>query len=328
LTGPGRPRSPYGGSDPRWQPGGTTGWLAPAPDLELFVERKVTRPDARWFASVLLHRLGVPVLRRVLETMLVFDHGFEPRDVTNSLRKLSGHRYDEYTVIGETHRFSGEDNHVYCMGRAPRPAELRQLEILYERRSRLLTSDLLRRAGEKHARDLLIASERFSGITQMRRLGTVIVKGKPSQLSDNETPRTHSLDVCATDEKSGLRYGISVKNERQWLYAGDGHARQGHPNKAIKDIFTKAHAHGLRPWLIVPFASENARRRCRDDGIRLTVLGYRVLPIETPHGAKMRAAIRDLRAVIGPEPFEYMGSRLVISDSVRAVLAELGSRGA
>lgn len=325
LTGPGRPRNPYGGSDPRWQPGGTIGWLAPAPDLELLVERKVTRPDARWFASVLLHRLGVPVLRRVLEAMLVFDHGFEPRDVTSSLRRLSGHRYDQYTVIDQTHRFSGEDNHLYCMGRTPLPTELRQLDVLYEKRTQLLTNDLLRRAGEKHARELLIASKRFNGITQIHKLGGVTVKGSISAVGNNATSTTHSLDLCATAKQSGVRYGISVKNERQWLYAGDGRANQGHPNKAIKDVYTKAHAHGLRPWLIIPFASENARRRCHDDGIKLTVLGYRVLPIETPHGTKMRNAIRDLRAVIGPEPFEYMGNRLAPTDRVRAVLYEVGN---
>jgi len=209
------------------------------------------------------------------------------------------------------HRFGGENNQLYCMGRAPLPTELRQLEKLYERRTELLTNDLLRRAGEKHARDLLIASKRYTDITQKNMLGAIVIAKK------------HALDLRATDNQSGVRYGISVKNERQWLYAGEGLEKKGHANKAIKDVYTKAHAHGLRPWLIVPFASENARRRCHDDGIKLTVLGYRALPIETPNGKKMKTAIRDLRAVIGPEPFEYVGSRLRASERIGAVLTEL-----
>ena len=46
----------------------------------------------------------------------------------------------------------------------------------------------------------------------------------------------------AKAKASGAKFGISVKNMREWLRPDD---------KAIKDVVKRAHAHNAVPWLVV-----------------------------------------------------------------------------
>jgi hypothetical protein len=223
--------------------------------------------------------------------MLVFNYGFEPSNVTWALASLRRRAYTGDHIIVQEFNACGRTNHLYCYERAPTDRELAELQALYRRRTELLTKQLLKDAGERHVRDLLIATDRFRSITQKLRLGTLSARDD----------RKHALDVIATEITTGTKYGISVKNQREWLSRG---------NHAIKDVYTKAKAHNVSPWLIIPHATSEAVDRCRSDGIRLSVLGYQVLPVETPDGKKMRLAIAALRPVIGPEPFLLTASRL------------------
>jgi hypothetical protein len=63
----------------------------------------------------------------------------------------------------------------------------------------------------------------------------------------------NAVDLYATHRAMGTRYAISIKNQAEWVFPG---------SPAIKDLFVTARAHGREPWLIAPFMTDAARRRC------------------------------------------------------------------
>jgi hypothetical protein len=275
----GRPINPYSSGDSRWKTGATLG---------LFDHLSGIAPSITW----LLATFDVPVLRRVLEATLAFDHGYDRDSLTRALHRL---RQDGYahgykfvrTQIDEG--ASGELSDVYSLDRTPTEAEKTYLLRACQSRNRLLNKKLLKDAGEKYFRAVLVESGSFSGITQKGRLGRCVdANGK------------NALDIIATDQASGRKFGISVKNRRECLFPGD---------EAVKDCYAKAKAHGAEPWLVVPFASIKAEARCERDGILLTVLGRRIVPAKDSGGRHMRNAIERLRSTIGPEPFDFLYER-------------------
>lgn len=270
----GRPRNAYAASETRWRTGATNKLQLAFDDIA----------EASVRIEQLVKFLRVPVLRSVLEAILIFDHGWHPGDVTEALKNSNG--LTKRPLLRGGRRKPAD---LYTWLDEPTRSELSYLERTYQLRESFLTKEVLKCAGEGHARSTILHSGRFSQVTTKERLGEVIdCSGK------------NKLDLVATDKITGLSYGISVKNHRPWLFEG---------SKAIKDVFTKATAHQRMPWLIVPFATDEARQRCHRDGIRLTVWGRRIVPAETTSGAHMRGIIESLRSVIGPIPFEYAYSR-------------------
>ena len=277
-----------------WQPGATRDWLlhSDLEDSHPLPPGSDPAKDIRHQAYGLIMLLKVPVLRRVVEAILVFDHGFNPTAVTNALNKLVfGEDYlpgkkiyrSELHIVGEA-----MPSHVYSFNREPTTAELQYLRDLCDLRNRALTKDVLKTAGERYVRAWLV-SEKFVDVTPERQLGKV---RSPSGAAD-------SLDVLATDH-SGQRFGISVKNMREWLMPG---------NRAISDARKRGYAHDVRPWLVVPWASPEAQLRCITTGIRLTVLGAQILPETLPNGKRTRSIVKQLRAVIGPAHYGFIGER-------------------
>lgn len=295
---PGRPANPYSEREWWWKPGATRDWFDANADLaSVLPPASVKNNDIRWYAYGLIMQLEVPVLRRVIESMLVFDHGFKPEAVTAALDKLVAKDFiDGRNVVRtEVERGDARPTYVYSYKRKPTSGELKYLHEASEERDGVLTIQTLKDAGERYVRSMLVASGRYSGITQASRLGSVA-------LASGE----HALDLVATEESTGYGFGISVKNQREWLYSGDKGMKTG---RAIRDCYTKAKEHGLQPWLVVPFASESAIERCERDGIRLTVLGRQILPALDAGGHHMRRAVEGLRSVIGPQPYDYLYAR-------------------
>ena len=61
--------------------------------------------------------------------------------------------------------------------------------------------------------------------------------------------------------------------------------------------------------LFVPFPDAGTIERCRDDGIRLEMMGAQIVPVEDRHKRSMRTVINELRPVIGPQPFRFLLKR-------------------
>jgi hypothetical protein len=230
--------------------------------------------------------LEVPVLRRVLESILVFDYGFDPAAVTNALSSLRSGEYVKGAPIYRTRvRFGGEPdpNHVYSYNRRPTRAEMYALRSLYHERERVLDRQL-GRAGEHYVRAILKHSGCFVNVTQDGNVGNV-----------RDPNGKNRLDLKATGKASRVTFGISVKNMREWLRPDD---------KAIDDVVKKAHAHDAVPWLVASYASDGAVTRCFDSGIYLTLLGCQIVDAEDRDNRRMRDVIYRLRPVIGVLPFE------------------------
>ena len=111
-----------------------------------------------------------PVLRRVIESKLVFEHDFHPRVVTQALLELR----KDATVRQQTFRCGSLDNHLYTIGRNPTETELQLLTDLYEERERVLSRNILGGTGELYVRALFRATGAFCGVTQAGRLGSVV----------------------------------------------------------------------------------------------------------------------------------------------------------
>ena len=79
--------------------------------------------------------------------------------------------------------------------------------------------------------------------------------------------------------------------------------------KAIKDCYSRARAHGVKPWLFVPFAAEAGVRACRDLGVRLTILRRQILPAEDEQKRSMRQMVDALYEAIGPQPCEFLSKQ-------------------
>jgi hypothetical protein len=295
----GRPANPYTLRESLWKPGATRDWFEEVADLAPpITPASIHKPDLRWWVYGLIISLEIPVLRRVVEAILVFEHGFEPEAVTIALDRLVSEPYLEGQHIVLTRLPIGSaDNHVYSFEREPTQIELDYLAARCGERDRVLTKEALRDAGEQYFRAVLLASGNYTGVTQKKRLGKV---------TDMDEQLT--LDILATDKRSGTKYGISVKNQHEWLY----------PNsRAIKDCYSRANANERLPWLVVPFATKEAIDRCARDKIRLHVLHRQIVPAIVPAEDKaedkkdrrFRTIIEDLRVVIGPQPFGYLRVR-------------------
>lgn len=309
----GRPRNPYVASNSFWQPGGTTGYgllddaaLVVGPQLEKYPTAADAWTDLH--AEVIknvLSLLNAPVLRRVLEAILVVDHNLKPDQVTNALARLRSRSNEQERVYEIDYHFrtatgSGTPDHVYTIGRRATQGQLRQLQALYDERDAVLNKELLADAGQKYARRLLQKSGRFSSITQTDRLGRLTTKdGK------------NSLDILATDIGTGKRFGISVKNEREVLNS---------QNKAIKDIIKKGAAHSVSPCLMVPAAMSSAIKLCHSAGVRLAVLKARPVPALYDGRKSMRHTISQLRPVLGPEAFIYCSADFAICKTDEPIL--------
>jgi len=234
--------------------------------------------------------LQVPVLRRVVEAILVFDHGFTPEAVTTALDNLRTFEFlgGNHIIVSEFESGS-ETCDLYSYKRGPTKAELKFLHAAYAERRRVLSNSLLKTAGERYVRAAILKSGNYQGVTRVSRLGKI-----------TDGSGKNALDMLATLKTSRVTFGISVKNQHAWLFPGD---------KSIKDVYAKAAAHGVKPWLVVPFATKDAQLRCQHDGIKLSELHRQVVPAEDRYGRPMELTIRNLRSVIGPQPFRYLYAR-------------------
>jgi hypothetical protein len=223
--------------------------------------------------------------RRTIATILEFDHGWNPQDVTEALRRLV---MAENPIVRRTElQIDGEPKpmHIYSHGRDPKRQELDRLRGLCLERNRVLTRALLRDAGEQYVRAWLRSTGRFRGITALADLGRVAASDEPTS------------DVIATEIATGRRFAVSVKNQREWL----------RPNAAaIDDAILRASAHRAEPWLCVPFALPETIDRCARDGPRLSLLGAQIVPATLADGRRTLSAIDRLRAVIGPQPYTML----------------------
>ena len=124
--------NPYYAALASFQPKATHAWYDGIADLESLPGSpgRRDRENLLWWAFGLLMHFQVPVLRRVLESILVFDYGFDPAPVTKALDRLRSEEYIEGTRIYRTRAtFSNEPdpNHVYSYNRRPTVAEMHAL---------------------------------------------------------------------------------------------------------------------------------------------------------------------------------------------------------
>jgi len=253
----------------------------------------------------LIKELGVPVLRTHLAAILEFQEGIHPDIVTKGLRDIKAAVGDGGSITQV--KFGRLNRDLYCYGRTATDDELFNLAISCDKRDLLMSTWAKAQAGEQYFRSLLLRSGRFDKITRETRLGHVLdPEGK------------NALDMIARDATTGVTYGISVKNVREWLFAG---------NRAIRDAHVKATAHNLKPWLVVPFATPQAERACESRHVRLTSLHRQILPAESTDRRSMKRVIDDLYVVNGPIPYEILYKRHSItldrSEAARRTLDEL-----
>jgi hypothetical protein len=281
--------NPYDAALSSFQPRATYPWFDGIADLGGLPTRpaSIRGKDLRWWAFGLIMQFEVPVLRRVLESILVFDYGFDPVAVTNALASLRSEQYIKDTRIYRTRaKFSGEPepNHVYSYNRRPTVEEMHALRSLYREREDVLDR-LLGKPGEHYVRAILKHSDCFADVTQKSKVGDVY-----------DSNHKNRLDLKATGKVSGATFGISVKNMREWLRPDD---------KALDDVVKRAHAHNALPWLVTSYASGRTIARCAYGGIYLTVLGRQIVNAEDQYARLMRDVIYRLRPVIGVLPFEF-----------------------
>lgn len=297
----GRAPNPYNSRLPWFSPHGTKGWL----DAEEYSGATLALPgiysdsDISACIELILDAFDVPILRRVLEKILVFTHGFHPVAVTNAIDALCNVPFPK--VFRKAICVNGQENQVISYKRLAYPREEKALIHLCEYRGQLLTHSILRTAGERFARRALIASKSFTEISSVSNLGEEICTNShtlalcaPSLKSKEQCEKPHKLDILATSKHSRIEYGISVKNQHEWITRGDA---------AIKDIYTKAKAHGRVPWLFVAWADDGARKRCEDEGIRLTVMHRQIVPKKTIDGHRMELKLKKLRPTVGPQDY-------------------------
>jgi hypothetical protein len=322
----GRPRllrqeNPYITYARRFRPGATKHWFDHFADLGTPGSSQY-RARINERACELIFRMKVPLLRRVIESILVFDHGFSPAEVTKALAELQNRIYKGKLIGQQAERLYNEPrsnpSHVYWCGERPTLDQIDFLKDKYRNREILLTESL-GNAGERYVRALIKASNCFESVTQENQIGSVFdAEGK------------NKLDLMAMSKRSGIRYGISVKNEREFLRPD---------SVSLNDVLKKCYKHSLaglaKPWLFVAYASDEARAVCKDRDIRLTVLEHQVLPAEiSVRAAKgvskkraMRDVVKELLPVIGVMPFAYIyataGRTLKSSLAAQAIIQKI-----
>jgi len=294
ARGPGRPANPYIAAVNWFAPKATVDWLQPVADLEASCPHPGKFRDtsaAKDAAYGLLISTGLPMPRRVIESILVHDHGFYPVAVTAALQSL-GTGSPQYNASGRIVMRElnvpgqAKPSHVYTWNREPTNGEIKALLGLIKRRNSFLTKERLRDAGEEYVRGWLLKEGGFVNITIADELGEV-------------GPKPYTLDLAATDRVTAVPYGISVKNERAWLKAN---------SKNIDDVIRRAARNQMKPWLFMPFALDTAIQQCRESGVRLTTLGKQIVPVSVP-GRMMALEIESLRAVLGVEEYGFVHAR-------------------
>jgi len=235
--------------------------------------------------------------------VLVFTHGFRPQSITRALTKFQRINLDNIHYHGKPiYGTRAKETNVFCH-RKPSVKNLKFLRAMLDDARFMLSKEELKQAGERYVRRWLRANG-YVKVTRTKELGSVTISSTlPKRLREayrlSKEPE-HSLDVIATEEKTGLRFGVSVKNQRAWMTRG---------KSAIPDVFTKAKAHKSQPMLFVPFPDAGTIERCRDDGIRLEIMGAQIVPAEDRNKRPMRKVINDLRPVIGPQPYRFLPKR-------------------
>lgn len=283
------PKNPYAPRVLYARIGGTLGTLRPcgADLVSRFVLSHAANRSTPRAIIELLAFVRIPIPRRTIEAVLVFDHDFDSVQVTAALARIRKSPvpeiwFDSMPIYNNVNRTD-----VYCIER-PQDSHLVLLRSMLDSARTLLNNAELRVAGEQHVRRWLRANG-FTNVTQEWHLGEVkLPSGK------------HKLDLIATEQASKIKFGISVKNQNARLTRG---------KSAVDDVFTKAKEHGLQPMLFVPFAHRRTIERCKDDGIRLAVMGAQIVPAENLAKQPMRSVINRLRPVIGPQPFEFLLKR-------------------
>jgi len=304
---PGRPRNPYLASNPIWQPKGTLEATQGAALLSSLGEPGC----ATALTYTLLERIGVPVLRRVIEAILVFDYDLHPVAVTDALEAL----WREKKIIRLPFPFE-HDNDLYFIGeRTDKELEryTRQIAALYTRRQAVLNGKRLGKVGEQFVRSVLNAHGDYAEITQEKKLGTLVLPKADRAADDSKPYKPHKLDLKVTQrgKRKGRekRYGVSVKNESRWVTRGD---------KSITDVIIKAEAHEVLPWLIASFVTDEARDECKRKEVRIDSMGGQIVPRKFDPKVRdsltgresMRAEIESLWAVIGPQTYRFIPKRI------------------
>jgi hypothetical protein len=270
--------NPYAVRLSAFQPGATATWPREAADTLVLPLRP---GSAAWKVAVILHQLAVPVLRRVIEAILVQDHGLRVEAVTEALATVVNRGIAFRTEVRFMPKQRAPD-HVYSIAEVA-PLFIDALRPFYRRREEVLSAGALGDAGESYVRGALLHTGRYRLVTQPRRLGGA----------------TRNLDVEATHEATGSVYGISVKNESEYLTGRSKH---------FKDLLNKVHGSNLRPMLIVTNATSRARKMAQHLGVRLVTIGAQVVP-GTYNGTRMATIVAALRPVLGPEPILYLPQR-------------------
>jgi hypothetical protein len=301
LRRAGRPRNPYSKRLGDFAPKATCDWLQPSADLAAsnplpgkFQGLRKTEYDV----IGLLMQMEVPVLRRVIESILTHDHGDYPASVTTALANVTTQkRYTSRWPITLTelpYPPRGRRTHVYTYKREPTGAEIRALVKMCRDRDKYLNKNVLKRAGERFVREWLVRGG-YTQVTPDDRVGKVRIGG-----------RGLTTDLVAYCERESEWYAISVKNQREWLSASVG--------RTFDDVLKRAHHFDARAWLVVPFALDTAIERSRTSRIRLTLMGKQIAPVTAP-GKLLKLGIENMRPALGVEQYGFIMERADRTDA-------------
>ena len=242
----------------------------------------------------LLGKSNAPLLRRFIECSVCVKYGFSPAAVTRALRELTR----SSAIIRTVHSVSYDtDYHLYSLHN-PKMLEKIGSEDSLSQVEALLKRNLLRVAGEKYARAILLASKLFNRISQARYLGKV------------EVGRVGPFDLKATlTILPKPIFVIEVKNQRETFY----------PHiKFFGSFLLKACRANAIPLLIVSHVSRSALTLCDHLGIVVIHLQRQILP------KHLRCKIEKLRYFLGPQQYEYIEvDRLFHRDISPAVSADI-----
>jgi hypothetical protein len=231
----------------------------------------------------------VPLHRRFIESVLVSEYGSKPSDVTRFLTSVAALEH-EHIAMTEM-KVHGETNHIYSLGEPP-AVPGRVLADLIAYRQHYFRANVIGRVAEHFVRSCLKWTRRYERVTRVRMVG---------ELRDGD--QKNAVDLFATEKATGIRYAISVKNINEWIHPGA---------PAIKDAWNKAAAHDAKPWLIAPFIVPRALERCETNPrypIRASAIGAQILP-KRIDGRSTRLLLKEVAAIIGPQPFLLHGDRL------------------
>ena len=243
-----------------------------------------------------------------MQAILVFDYGIDPREFTKALERLRLAPPEGLEGIACTeldHPSLPRATHVYSFGKA-KDSQLDHLYAVYDKRQAVMPSSFLRSAGEWYVRSLFKALPNdYREVTRKKRLGKT------------GTGNLKGADLFVTEIATNHRFAISVKNIGSWMPPGD---------RAIKDVYARARAAKVKPWLFVSFALPETRKRCQNDGIRLTVLDHQMVHAKDHRGYLLRWVLKnELFDVHGPQPFGTVYSKFSATRKSPAVQRDLVS---